>query len=85
MLDRPYAFKQWVEKYLDTIPGAPAGQWGVDPSLLQAGSSTAQRQRVRHARASQLATAPAATTSSQLEEKHIWLEYISMFGKKHMF
>jgi hypothetical protein len=21
VLDRPYAFKQWVEKYLDTIPG----------------------------------------------------------------
>lgn len=24
VLERPYAFKQWVEKYLDTIPGAEA-------------------------------------------------------------
>ena len=25
MLDRPYAFKQWVDKYLDKIPGEAGG------------------------------------------------------------
>lgn len=36
VLERPYAFKQWVEKYLDSIPGGwvPVGGGQIDVCQL---------------------------------------------------
>lgn len=60
VLDRPYAFKQWVEKYIDTIPGGRLGcqggaaAWRVGGSVIARLGARHGCQATRPARAPQL-------------------------------